>query len=353
MTLAPPLALALPLAITLTLGACAEASDPTSVIADCVGVDDGDPCTQDLCDEATMTPVHRPFSSWNPCAVDADCADADPCTIDTCAFDLPCDVSRCRYALVSGCRDCSQGCDDDDRCTRDACDDDDRCRFEVEPLCETRCTIPSRDPAPVRGAVRLAGTIAVDNGLGCASGACACATPVVMHTGSIPERVSLTGQGDWSCTIEGLCGALVTTACRPLEVGRHYVVWGTGLAAEGGGDRVQVDGWCLAPSELGVVGSYAATLELAGLPARTFEIALDPEGFATLPAGGEIPAQSGRWATQGETVQLELTVDGEPLRADLFPGPDRLAGPLVRSDGVLDLEPPEGPRLGTLTLVLR
>jgi hypothetical protein len=86
-------------------GEC-EPADPTLNV--CI---DGDPCTDDACDEAGDVCPHTPLPGPGcPCTTDAFCDDGDFCTMDVCD---PTSLV-CAYGPTS--------CDDANLCTDDSCD---------------------------------------------------------------------------------------------------------------------------------------------------------------------------------------------------------------------------------------
>ena len=86
-------------------GEC-EGADPSINI--CI---DGDPCTDDTCDEAGDVCPHSPLPGPGcSCTTDAFCDDGDACTVDVCDAAL----LVCAYSPTS--------CDDGNVCTDDSCD---------------------------------------------------------------------------------------------------------------------------------------------------------------------------------------------------------------------------------------
>ncbi len=95
-----------------------------TLLKDLLPVDDGDPCTDDLCDCPSLRVCHPPV----------DCSDGDPCTMDTCdpaggcqhqPIDcddgLACTVDTC---VAGGCMHTANdaACDDGNECVTSACD---------------------------------------------------------------------------------------------------------------------------------------------------------------------------------------------------------------------------------------
>jgi hypothetical protein len=109
---------------TCRRGQCAVGTGP--------GCDDGRTCTVDACDEEQGRCTHEPTPDC--CAVDADCADNDLCTVNerceagsclsdplTCAGDGPCTTAVCDPAFGCGIDTWPEDtpCDDGDPCTVD------------------------------------------------------------------------------------------------------------------------------------------------------------------------------------------------------------------------------------------
>ncbi|HEV8201545.1 MAG TPA: hypothetical protein VGS03_16135, partial [Candidatus Polarisedimenticolia bacterium] len=103
----------------------AAASIKPAVVCE-TSCDDGDPCTVDRCDPATVQCVH-------PAVV---CDDFSPCTVDSCEPGLgcrfapvpdgiECGTNPCMSPSLCQAGECVQGhtlCDDGNGCTLDACD---------------------------------------------------------------------------------------------------------------------------------------------------------------------------------------------------------------------------------------
>ncbi|MEC8023128.1 MAG: hypothetical protein VX223_04290, partial [Myxococcota bacterium] len=122
--------------------------------------DDGDPCTDDVCDPVTegCLFVADPACSEDPCMVGGDCPnpggvgcaapmcldglcmlslvtcdDFSPCTADSCN-----ESGQCQFSLIEGCIDCADDsdCSDGDACTTDTCSES-NCIFEPSDACVT------------------------------------------------------------------------------------------------------------------------------------------------------------------------------------------------------------------------
>ena len=76
--------------------------------ADC---DDGDPCTEDACEEGYC--LHYAIAGC--CVADAQCDDGKACTTDACVDNV------CQHGDVPDCCETAADCDDSDACTEDAC----------------------------------------------------------------------------------------------------------------------------------------------------------------------------------------------------------------------------------------
>ncbi|HOU53653.1 MAG TPA: hypothetical protein PLQ97_06965 [Myxococcota bacterium] len=138
-----------------TPGACSETVCVTGSPPSC---DDGNACTQDLCDPATGGCLHRALEGCVSCRSGDACDDGDPCTDDRCDPDLgvcshsqsSCDDQRsctrdwceagtgCRHDALPGFCERDEECRDEDPCTDDRCDPDQGCcRFDLRPGCRT------------------------------------------------------------------------------------------------------------------------------------------------------------------------------------------------------------------------
>ncbi len=106
----------------LGCGACEDAS----------ACDDQDACTEDLCDDASQRCVHRPIDGC--CTEAVACDDGDVCTTDVCNGVLGCD-----HIKIAGCQAPCEGdadCNDDNPCTADSCDPTSAlCSNSPEPDC--------------------------------------------------------------------------------------------------------------------------------------------------------------------------------------------------------------------------
>jgi len=360
--------------------------------------DDGDFCTEDRCDPTLDRCVHVPRDAANACTLDRHCDDGDPCTTDSCGVDPLCSLQRCVHEFVPGCRSCANfgSCDDGNACTVESCGDDLLCRYTEQDFCDAHCrmwTMGFYQPSNVAaGAASVWGRVEPRSGASCIEG-CACTADLVLTDGAGVVRL-MPGQteGDYACAISGVCDGPTVVACDPLIRGREYIVWGTAEASRdaagaapipsdtsasvdvglpwSAADRVTVDGFCMAPTPQGVAGRYDATLELDDDPPVTFGVTLTSDGTLTIDASTVTDAQSnGYEAWSGASIGFYFVVQRvRTLRADLYPGEDRLVGwVLDPSQPATDAKPggggaqipaepppPEsfGARVGKLTLVL-
>ena len=90
-----------------SIGAC-NAPLSANAIAP-VLITDNDPCTTDACEPMTGAITHLAISGCKPCALPADCDDANECTSDTC----PLPAATCVNTPVV----ISTVCNDADACT--------------------------------------------------------------------------------------------------------------------------------------------------------------------------------------------------------------------------------------------
>jgi len=328
--------------------------------------DDDDVCTDDRCAPGTGRCVHVPRNALDACTMDRHCDDGDPCTTDSCGTDAECGLQRCQHTLVLGCRSCVGfvGCDDGDHCTTDVCGTDKLCRYTDEPTCDSRCrtwSVSTPGYVPVGQAV-VFGAVEPRGGRGCTN-ACECAADLTLTDGY--SAVSLRdAEGAWSCAIESACELPAAVSCAPLELGRSYVVWGEALAdrdragapipadtapqADVGAppgqpaSRLQVDGYCMAPTYQGVGGRYAGTLELDGEASVTFELMLDgnTQQWTVLGASGPLAGGTGYFeAWSGTSIAIGFVWGERYLRAELYPGADRLMGPVFDPSRAADAKP--------------
>ncbi len=102
--------------------------------------DDGDACTDDVCNPGNNTCSNLPQGK-GCCKTVADCvADDDPCTNEACV------ENQCQSTAVAGCCKGAWECQDDDPCTVDACLDY-ACRYLVVPA--SNCCLEDGDcPVP-------------------------------------------------------------------------------------------------------------------------------------------------------------------------------------------------------------
>jgi len=191
----------------------------------CVGeptvCDDGNACTDDICDDATgdctftnntspclsTTPCNAAFCDAGACVQSTDpkdCDDGNPCTDDSCDDTIGCvntpnalacdDGNACtENDICSGglCGGTPRNCDDGSICTIDSCDADGNCvNTDLSAQCadDNVCTDEACDP--VDGCVYPANTAACDDGSVCtendvcAGGFCN-GTPINLDDGNV------------------------------------------------------------------------------------------------------------------------------------------------------------------------
>ncbi len=112
--------------------------------ADCcltsMDCDDGDPCTDDVCNPGNNTCANLPKGK-GCCQTVADCvADDDPCTESACI------ANQCVTSQLPGCCKGDWQCEDEDPCTTDVCLDY-ACRYARDPLSNC-CATDSDCQAP-------------------------------------------------------------------------------------------------------------------------------------------------------------------------------------------------------------
>ena len=82
--------------------------------------DDGDRCTDDVCDNGTTQCIHLPLPCPEYCLPEDKCDDGNPCTTDECGED-----EICAHIVEEDCDavpcDDLKECEDGDPCTQDAC----------------------------------------------------------------------------------------------------------------------------------------------------------------------------------------------------------------------------------------
>jgi MYXO-CTERM domain-containing protein len=210
-------------------GACVASTAPAC--------DDNNPCTADACTPATGC-THTPVAAGTACSdgdtcngdevcdangtcqagVPLDCADADPCTVDTCDKVMGCqhaqaadgascsDGDACNGAEVCMAGACTAGtpldCDDGNACTFDACDPAKGCTNDAMPD-GTSCSDGDQcnGGEECLSGVCTAGTaLSCDDGNDCTVDSCD-ATTGCAHTNAADG----TACGDASCN--GTCGA--------------------------------------------------------------------------------------------------------------------------------------------------
>lgn len=155
---------------------CAPADGSRAVI------DDGNICTDDVCDPETGTVAHVPTAQ--PTA----CDDGHQCTIND-----ACEGGECAGTSIPGCRECqvNADCNDNSVCTTDLCENN-LCRYRNNYHANTTCC------HPVTGVI-----LPISDQNPCTMDACNPVTGVPVHT-SISGPVCDDGVG---CTIFDQCVA--------------------------------------------------------------------------------------------------------------------------------------------------
>jgi len=202
-----------------------------------VSCDDGNPCTEDSCTDATgcqHVPNTAVCNDADPCTTAdqctggqckgavVDCNDSDPCTTDSCGADgcayapanLSCDDNNvctsdtcvagigCQHAPAANKCDDGSACTSDDVCadggcagTPVDCDDDDACTADT---CDT-----------VAGCINVGGNVVCDDGNPCTDDACEAAPGCVFtpNSAACDDLSACTGQD--TCTAGWCIGAPV------------------------------------------------------------------------------------------------------------------------------------------------
>ena len=121
---------------------CIVVPDPACACAFNIDCQDGDPCTTDTCQGGLCT--HEP-NPWC-CTSNSDCTDPHSCTADACVFNV------CKNVWIEDCCVLNPDCNDFDACTIDSCEDGE-CVHEVTPACSepTGVAHPMCAPLPIDG----------------------------------------------------------------------------------------------------------------------------------------------------------------------------------------------------------
>jgi len=388
-----------PLLLCLT-PACDDTSDTKDGVCPAT-CDDGKDCTDDRCDTETGQCVHVPRDVAEACRQDSHCDDGDPCTTDTCAFDVAggCpELQRCHHEQLPGCRSCPQfpsQCDDADPCTTDSCGADLICRYTSYDFCDSRCNTQlgfSYPSSTFVGDARVRGYPWPKDGAACTDG-CSCTKELALTDGE-GGQIRVAGLDSPSTCEVTSCSDYT---CAPLAAHRTYLVYGQASnpppaqalparSPDGGSGaplpadvalppdfatQLAVEGYCLFLDQDGIDGTYDGTLVLDGeAQAVSFRLVFD-QVRATV-SGSERVTASGVYAysQDGVALRVELQLDNRTIIGRLFPGHDRLQGPVYDpsqpadqagasdpSDGAQQIpEPPRddfGKEIGFLTLILR
>jgi len=320
--------------------------------------DDGDPCTEDRC--VADRCVHVPAGSRDACSQDAHCDDADPCTADRCALDA-CGLPRCEHTRSPGCAPCEVAfhCGDGDPCTIDRCVQG-ICGRDPMEGCDARCDRGrARGPRWVDPGATVVRGRARTLDAACVDASCRCDLVHVLSDGS--GTMALSQDGSLEACRAAPC-RVWGRDCQWLELGREYFVWGEARPAAtlGGALALEVEGWCSAPTLAGAEGWHVATLTLDGDPRPlALELRVDDAGRVVVPATARSPEQVTELRLASLDIdgfQLSLSVDGLDLDVRLYPGRDRLVGPVALRELPVPPGAPQdtvqGPPIGRLEAVL-
>ncbi|MCB9729159.1 MAG: choice-of-anchor J domain-containing protein [Deltaproteobacteria bacterium] len=254
---------------------CEGAAGCTNTAKDC---DDGDACTVDSCDASTGACVHGALScdDADPCTVDScdaatgctatavDCGDGDPCTDDTCdpttgacanaAVDCddsnPCTVDTCD-ATMGACQHVAKVCDDGDPCTDDACD--------------------------VATGACAAAPIDCDDADPCTSDGCDSQGGQCTHTEDVCD------DGD-PCT-DDVCGEAGACGHTPVDCSDGDACNGAEFCEPGVGCQAPVDTVLLEDFESGAAGWSTGVVDASGQSANSWALVSETGGTSAQPLG--------------------------------------------------------------------
>ncbi|MCC6622307.1 MAG: hypothetical protein IT385_13675 [Deltaproteobacteria bacterium] len=339
----------------VALAALAACGDPAPTIVGpdrgCTTFcDDGDPCTDDLCEPSVGRCIFVPRDAVNACLNDLHCDDGVACTTDRCALDPECGLQRCVNEGRLGCADCGGDveCTDGDACSIEICERD-TCGHMQDVECDRRCD-PTAEAGPdeARAVGRVVPLAA------CA--ACPCATGIGIETADGVVPVTTAGAEGGTCT--ATCdGDRLGWDCRPFVFGIDYVVWG-----RRGAVGIEASGWCPTTDAGLAPGTYTGALDLDEGAVRfpieaVFDDPTEPLALFAGPCGCDVFIVAQEVAlTSYEGIGRAFTLEvfggsfGQArLEARLTPGPRGWRGALVDLDrggrvGRLELELERGPR---------
>ncbi|MFO0745637.1 MAG: hypothetical protein U1F43_08185 [Myxococcota bacterium] len=233
----------------MALAPACESDPPASGCPDFC--DDGDPCTEDRCDPATLKCIFIPLDAAHACLYDWHCDDHIDCTVDSCRADPACGFQRCAHDPAPGCQGCSDAseCSDGDPCSLDACTQG-FCAHDLTSDCEPRCGESFDMPD---GVARIFGTPLTS------ACACPCSTALtLLGDGGVTTAIDIDAGATCDLTCDPDGGALAD--CRPLAARERWAVWGTL-----DGHTLSPDGWCLAPDAPMPQGELSGALDLGDL----------------------------------------------------------------------------------------
>ncbi len=123
---------------TCESGACKRANN-TEACNDNIASTSNDRCSGGTCGgtppDSDLEPEPEPGQGATRCATDGDCDDGDGCSDDLCDS-----TGACRHQTVPDCCGGDEDCDDNDDCTEDVCDRAGSCRHQTVPdCCEDEC----------------------------------------------------------------------------------------------------------------------------------------------------------------------------------------------------------------------
>lgn len=176
--------------------------------------DDGNPCTHEVCDQATGT-----CGSTSDCTSPADCDDGLNCTVETCT-DSCCEYNPLCPPDGVCCAD-GASCDDNNACTDDACGANGCCVNTPNPPCNDNiaCTTDSCDPA--MGCVFTRVNAQCNDGVDCTNDECNPSDPDAnTETGCVNTPIVGQCPCNIRCPALGLCCDFATMTCQtpPCDV---------------------------------------------------------------------------------------------------------------------------------------
>lgn len=244
---------------------------------------DGDPCTSDLCDEASDRCPHTPLPGPGcPCSTAADCDDSNQCTVDVCDAGS----ARCTYT--------PSACDDGNICTTDTCDPLTGCAHTGIPGC---CTTDADcvDPDPCYRGVcnRVTGNCsrtAQPLGTACASDGNVCTNDVCNGSGTCthPGTPGVACDDGLGCTTSSVCTAagLCTGSGNPC-IDTLPCTGDVCTNTAGGGytcSNALLPGFCMIGG-----ACYPDGALRPGFPCQSCQSAVNPSGWTNRTSGAACP----------------------------------------------------------------